>query len=356
MASIGTDPRGNRYVQFEDKHQQRRTLRLGKVSQRDAEAARMRVEKLIAAQILDTAPDAETARWLADVGEKLAGKMAKLGLIESRQSATLGAFIEQFKTGRGDVKDSTRAAWEAPFKSLVAHFGEKKPLRSITEGDATAWRRAIGQPTGQGDDKRKLAENTVRKRTAIAKTLFNAALSHRLIDRNPFNGLKSTLQENKSRMFFVGPVASAKILEAMPTTDWRVIFALCRWGALRCPSEVLALQWTDVLWDRGRFVVRCVKTEHLGEQHATRIVPLFPELHAELREAWEAAPPGTVYVVNKSRNSAVNLRTRFKKYVERAGYKPWPKLFQNLRSTRETELARTYPLHVDEGLETAHYA
>lgn len=170
MASIGTDKRGNRYVQFEDRHQQRRTLRLGKVSQRDAEGARIRVEKLIAAQILDTAPDTETARWVADVGEKIAGKMVKLGLIESRQSTTLGAFINSFKTGRGDVKDSTRAAWSAPFKSLVEHFGERKPLRSITEGDAAAWRRAIAQPTGQGDNKRKLAENTVRKRTAIAKT------------------------------------------------------------------------------------------------------------------------------------------------------------------------------------------
>lgn len=147
-------------------------------------------------------------------------------------------------------------------------------------------------------------------------------------------------------MLFVGPVASARILEAMPTTDWRVIFSLCRWGGLRCPSEVLALKWDDVLWDRGRFIVHSSKTEHLGEQHATRIVPLFPELHAVLQEAWEIAEPGTIYVINKSRNSAVNLRTRFTKYVTRAGYKPWPKLFQNLRSTRETELARIHPLHV----------
>ena len=32
--------------------------------------------------------------------------------------------------------------------------------------------------------------------------------------------------------------------------------------------------------------------------------------------------------------------------VEQAGIKPWPKIFQNLRSTRETELAETYPIHV----------
>ena len=29
-----------------------------------------------------------------------------------------------------------------------------------------------------------------------------------------------------------------------------------------------------------------------------------------------------------------------------AGVKPWPKLFQNLRSTRETELAELYPVQV----------
>jgi len=29
-----------------------------------------------------------------------------------------------------------------------------------------------------------------------------------------------------------------------------------------------------------------------------------------------------------------------------AGLEPWPKLFQNLRATRETELAETYPMHV----------
>lgn len=32
--------------------------------------------------------------------------------------------------------------------------------------------------------------------------------------------------------------------------------------------------------------------------------------------------------------------------IEKAGLKPWPKLWQDLRSTRETELAESYPLHV----------
>lgn len=64
MASIGSDKRGNRYIQFEDQPH-RWTLRLGKVSQRNAEGARLRVEKLVAAQLLDATPDPETVRWIA---------------------------------------------------------------------------------------------------------------------------------------------------------------------------------------------------------------------------------------------------------------------------------------------------
>ena len=32
--------------------------------------------------------------------------------------------------------------------------------------------------------------------------------------------------------------------------------------------------------------------------------------------------------------------------IKRAGVKPWPKLFHNLRASRQTELAERYPIHV----------
>ncbi|MFM7931080.1 MAG: hypothetical protein ACKO9Q_25505, partial [Pirellula sp.] len=41
-----------------------------------------------------------------------------------------------------------------------------------------------------------------------------------------------------------------------------------------------------------------------------------------------------------------NLRTTFEKIVRRAGLVPWPKLFHALRSSRETELAQDFPIHV----------
>ncbi|MEM6260746.1 MAG: integrase, partial [Planctomycetota bacterium] len=38
--------------------------------------------------------------------------------------------------------------------------------------------------------------------------------------------------------------------------------------------------------------------------------------------------------------------TQLKRILRKAGLEPWPKLFQNLRSSRETELAERFPLHV----------
>ena len=35
---------------------------------------------------------------------------------------------------------------------------------------------------------------------------------------------------------------------------------------------------------------------------------------------------------------SANLGTTLKKIIKRAGLEPWPKLFQNLRATREIEL------------------
>lgn len=41
-----------------------------------------------------------------------------------------------------------------------------------------------------------------------------------------------------------------------------------------------------------------------------------------------------------------NLRTSFGKLIKRAGLTAWPRMFHNLRSSRETELLETFPVHV----------
>jgi hypothetical protein len=116
-----------------------------------------------------------------------------------------------------------------------------------------------------------------------------------------------------------------------------------RSAALRCPSEVFAWKWGDVDWARNRFTVHSQKTEH-HEGKAVRIVPIFPELRQHLLTAYEAAAPGTEYMITKHRLGSLNLRQQFERIIERAGQVPWPRLFQNLRASRETELMREYDL------------
>src|SRR5262249_45065918 len=55
---------------------------------------------------------------------------------------------------------------------------------------------------------------------------------------------------------------------------------------------------------------------------------------------------GAIYVISRYRDTNQNLRTRFAKIIRRAGLTPWPKLFHNLRASRQTELVERYPIHV----------
>src|ERR1700733_7660452 len=65
-----------------------------------------------------------------------------------------------------------------------------------------------------------------------------------------------------------------------------------------------------------------------------------------LREVFEQAEPGEPHVITRYRSTNANLRTQLQRIIKRAGLTPWPKLFHNLRATRETELADVYPEHV----------
>jgi len=153
------------------------------------------------------------------------------------------------------------------------------------------------------------------------------------------------VKPNPGRFYFVTRDEAEKVLEASPDAQWRLLFALSRFGGFRCPSEHLGLRWGDVDWERGRIHVQSPKTEH----HAggeSRIVPLFPELRPYLEECFELAEPGTEYVITRYRDTNVNLRTPLLRIIKKAGLKPWPKLFQNLRSTRQTELEEQFPSHV----------
>jgi len=338
MASVVSDPKGRKRIQFKAGDGTRKTIRLGKATVRQAESIKVRVEQLVLASTgITGVVDDDTAKWLTGLDEGMYDKLAAVGLVSQRGSMKLGAFIDAYIQERTDVKRGTATFYGHTRRNLIGFFGEDRPLREITRGDADQWRLYL---FAQG-----LAENTVRRRCGMAKTLFRAAVRRQLVTSNPFEDLKASVRGNPKRFYFVTRQEAEKVLEACPDTQWRLLFALSRFGGLRCPSEHLALRWEDVDWERGRIRVHSCKTEH-HEGGASRLVPLFPELLPYLRDVFEQAEPGTEYVITRYRQANCNLRTQLMRIIRKAGLNPWPKLFHNLRSTRETELAERWPEHV----------
>jgi integrase len=150
----------------------------------------------------------------------------------------------------------------------------------------------------------------------------------------------------RERIKDIDAVTAQRVLDACPNAHWRAIFALARYGGMRIPSEIVRLRWADIDWTNGRIVVNCKKTDgHEGKE--LRVTPLFPEVRREL-EAWRAeAPKDREFVLKAAISPKTNLRTGLEKILKRARIKQWPKLFQNLRSTRSTELIdQGFPPHV----------
>src|SRR5262249_23467193 len=205
---------------------------------------------------------------------------------------------------KADAKPRTLINLDQARKRLLAFFGADKPIRDITEADAEEFYRS---QLAEG-----LAPNTVRRTCGRAKQFLRFAVRKRLIPRNPFADLKPTVGSNAERKFFVTADTARTVLDACPDAEWGLIFALCRWGGLRCPSEVLALRWGDIDWERSRFTVRSRKTKH-HDGKGRRVVPIFPELLPHLADAFDRAEPGQEYVVTRCRDDGRNLRTQLER-------------------------------------------
>ncbi|MGD9724572.1 MAG: tyrosine-type recombinase/integrase, partial [Pirellulales bacterium] len=290
-------------------------------------------------QVSGRGSDRETADWLGGLNSKLHGKLAAVGLVPRRTDLTLGSFLDSYRAERTDLKPSTRANHKQAADNLVACFGTGKPIRSISSDalDGDRFRRFL---IDLG-----LGENTIRKRCQIAKLFFKEAKRQKLVEENPFAELVGSVRSDRSKFHFVASDEADKILEACPGNEWRLIFALSRYGGLRCPSEHLALQWSDVDWANGRIVVHSPKTEHIPG-HEYRFVPIFPELRPYLESAWDEAADGAEWVISGNRRPGVNWRTQLQRIMAKAGVKPWARLFHNLRATRQTELSNHFSQHV----------
>ncbi len=331
----------------------RPAIHLGRMEVETAETIRDRITAIESCRRAGDDLSKSLAAWVDSLADSFHEKLAKVGLVSTRTVATkqtVGRLIETFLARAGHVKPSTRAAYKQTTDSLSGFLGASTSLEDVTAERADAWRSHISTDEKNVTRKReaknnRLAPATVAKRTMVAKTIFARAVRWGWLQKSPFEHLKAGSQANPGRAFYVSLEATEAILAKCPSLDWKLVVGLGRYAGLRVPSEIVSMTWDDVLWDSGRLVVRPSKTAG-HEGHEVRVVPICPELREILDQAWEAPGADEKWVVPSLRSSSKNLRTRFTKIVTRAGLKPWPRLFQNLRSSRATDWVEVYPSHI----------
>ena len=338
MASVHRDGNGYR-ISWLDGSKKRKRIRINGLTKRQAEALANRIQQLVGCQISGQPIDSAMASWLYGLGSDLRKKLERVELIQPIDQSEflepvkvgIAEFIDDYIKSRKDAADNTVRNWINTRHKLTDYFSDDRDLRTITPGDADDWRQSL---VNDG-----FSESTISKTVKHAKQFLKAAVRKGFADSNPFHDLKAGGERNDERKRFVERSIIDKVIAACPSAEWRLIVALCRFGGLRCPSEVLALTWDDIDWERNRFTVSRRKTK-------TRIVPLFPELRRFLEDAFANAEEGDVRIITSYREEHTNMRTQLLRIIKKASVQPWERLFHNLRASRQTELENEFPSHV----------
>lgn len=303
---------------------------LGKCSKTEANGIAKHIEQLRLAAELGHELPSRTVIWLGKLGPRLKAKLIEHGLLGTESKAnTLDAFIGQYFDSRTDWSDSTRSRWENVRRHANEQLGKDRFLPSVTQADAEAFARWARLKFKSKSHSGKVI--------ADVRQIFAAALKSRVTYENPFLGIDASQPHDKDREFYVLESVADELIDNA-TTHYAAVIASARYGAVRVPSELLTLKWTDINWESNR--VRITDSKRKTE----RIVPLFPKWRSALDALWAQAPDGAVHVFDESRSSA---NKTYRKWVldlmDKQKIKPWPKLFQNMRASRETDLKRQFP-------------
>lgn len=328
MTSICKHKNGGCYAQILLPHGVRVMLWLGKPNKTQIAIIKHNLDVLVSAKKLNIQPAPEILKWAMGLDKRLKAKLAEFGLLDTPENWNVDAWFEHCIKMVINRSDRTVNSYELSRGHLVKSFGDM-PLTKLT---ATHCKQAAEKLLS------RYAETHVAKLIGHGRMWINIAIDSKLLTENPFDGIKIGRAIDKSRQRYIPPITILNLLQHCPNTESRTILSLARFAGLRCPHEMLALKWKDIDWDAGRFRIdENTKTGY-------RLCPLFPEVREALNAQWEEAYEGSVYVIERSRNSAgTNWREWIEAAVQSAKIEQWPKLFVNLRASCRTDLRKRFP-------------
>ena len=318
-----------------------RALHVGMVSMASAREIGTHVDHLVTCRRSGADCRRSTRDWIERIRfdwPNLAERLAGLGLIANavRSDPSFADFVDTQIASRSDVKPNTIKAWRQTAEKIRLFFGNRT-IRSLTAKDGNDFLRWLNSPVTLGGAGH--TASTPGKHVTFAKGFLNEAVDAEILVANPFDKVKIDRSVDKRRRRFIPAELIERVINSTCDTEIRAIIALSRWGGLRTPSEPFAMQWQHIDSDRQRITVPAVKTK-------LRELPLFPELvpHLQTLQDGSADQSPEGYLFPRLRIfSDANLRKQMTRLIRLAGVPVWPKLFQNIRSTRQTELEERFP-------------
>jgi len=278
-------------------------------------------------------PDKAVANWLSAAPTELQEKLAKVGLINVTKSRTCLELWDAFMKHKTNVKPRTITLYRQRQMTFFETFSPSEPIEKMTTERLLEWKTTLLT---------KYAPTSVAGFVRVAKMVFDWAVDQDWLTKSPLKKIPTGSFVNRDNDRIISMEEYAKLLGACPNQEWRTIIALARIGGLRCASELMQLRWTDVDWLKNRFVVRSPKTEH-HEGKDKRVVPLFPELRAELERHFSLVETkGNEFVIEHYQKTCWNLNPPFQTIARRAGLGKVVRPFDNMRMTRSNEVERKF--------------
>jgi len=350
MASLTKEKDRNSWrLAWTNENKKRRAMRLGSMPKKTAEQFRVKFEELQGVRRGGGSLPQALSEWVNSINTDLRLKLEDAGLVEKVRKITLKKFCEEYKASRTGLAKATITRDRQVCDLMIEFFGEDRELASVTPRDAEAWTRWLSSDGNKRELNRTTLEpNTVRRRTGTASQIFKTAIRWKLTSENPFDGLAKTVRENRERQKFISWQDIVKVIACAPNSEWAAIIAFARLTGARVPSELHGLTWEDFDFNKGEIKIKSPKTKHHGGVHTSRTCPMFQELQPYLKSLSDSVQPGRKTAMTSPVFPIVcsprkNLGTAFTRMIKAAGLIPWPKLFMNLRSSRETELFKKFP-------------
>jgi integrase len=167
---------------------------------------------------------------------------------------------------------------------LIARFGDET-AEDIKPLEIQRWLKSLHL-------QKELAWTTIWKMRGVMSRIYKVGILHERVSKNPVEHVQ-TRSTTTYRAIVITPEQTLAILRGLVNPLHHTLVLTCAATALRA-SEILALRWSDILWEEAR--IRVSKRWAMGKDGKTKTdasdgyVPLHSVLAQHLRQ-WQAQTP-----------------------------------------------------------------